>query len=173
VKSPQPRRKVQPAQNGKQLPEEARIDEFLARYSPEVGAVLRAARAHLRSLFPRGHELVFDNYNALVFGFAPTERTSESFLSVAGYPRWVTLFFLRGIDLHDPGGLQEGSEKQVRSIRSRSAQQLAEPAIRVLIAQAMEPHREALLRADPLQTTIRLVSGKQRARRPTTRRAAR
>src|SRR5215471_9200210 len=96
---------------------EAQISAFLAKYSPEVGAELRAARTHLRALFPRGHELVYDNYNALVFAFSPTERTSQAFLSVAGYPRWVNLFFLRGVDLKDPKRLLQGSGSQVRSIR--------------------------------------------------------
>ena len=147
-------------------PVEARIDEFLAKYSREVGSELRAAREHLRSLFPRGYELIYDNYNALVFGFSPTERTSEAFLSVAGYPKWVTLFFLRGIDLHDPGGLLQGSGKQVRSVRLRTARQLSEPAVKALIAQALEPHRKALLGAGPLETIIKSVSAKQRPRRP-------
>jgi len=145
---------------------EAQIDAFLARYSPEVGAQLRAARAHLRSLFPRGHELVYDNYNALVFAFSPSERTSEAFLSVAGYPKWVTLFFLPGVGLNDPNGLLQGAGSKVRSIRLSSVKQLEEPAVQALVAQAIEPHHQALARAERLQTTIKLEAAKQRPRRP-------
>ena len=145
---------------------EAQIDSFLERYSPEVAAELRAARAYLRSVFPRGHELVYDNYNALVFAFSPTERTADAFLSVAGYPRWVNLFFLYGAELSDPSHLLRGSGKQVRNIRLSSAQQLSEPSVQALIDQALSPRREALLRAEPLQTTVKSVSAKQRPRRP-------
>ena len=145
------------------------ISACLSKYSPEVRSELRAARTRLRSMFPRGYELVYDNYNALVFGFSPTERTSEAFISVAGYPKWVTLFFLRGVDLQDPKGLLQGVGKQVRSIRLRSARQLSEPAVKALIAQATEPHREALHRAKPLQTIVKSVSPKQRSRRPARR----
>jgi hypothetical protein len=63
---------------------EAQIESFLAKYSPAIATELRAAKGRLRAFFPRGHELVYDNYNALVFGFATTERTSDAFLSVAG-----------------------------------------------------------------------------------------
>jgi len=57
---------------------EARIDTFLERYSPEIESRLRESRATLRGHFPpHGHELVFDNYNALVFGFSPSEKQSE------------------------------------------------------------------------------------------------
>jgi len=116
--------------------------------------------------FFRGHELVYDNYNALVFAFSPTERSSEAFISVAGYPKWVNLFFSHGASLSDPGHLLQGSGVRVRSIRLRSAEQLFEPAIQTLIAQAMEPHREELLRAGPLKTVVKVVSAKQRSRRP-------
>jgi hypothetical protein len=143
---------------------EAQVDAFIARYSVEVGFDLRAARAVLRSCFPRGFELVYDNYNALVFGFSPTERASESILSVAGYPRWVTLFFLRGVELEDPAGLLQGSGRQVRSIRLASARQLDEPAIAALVRQSMEPFRAKLLQAKPLQTIIKSVSARQRPR---------
>ncbi len=145
---------------------EVQIDSFLAKYSPAIAGELRAARLRLRSLFPRGHELVYDNYNALVFGFAPTERTSEALLSVAGYPKWVTLFFLNGVKLEDPSHLLQGTGSRVRSIRLSSAEQLADPAVHSLIEQAVGPYREALIRAGPLQTTIKSVSVKQRSRRP-------
>lgn len=145
---------------------EARIGSFLSKYSPEVRREFEAARASLRSLFPRGHELVFDNYNALVFAFSPTERSSDAFVSVAGYPRWVTLFFLRGVDLEDPKGLLEGGGSQVRSIRLKSARQMSERGVRALMVQAIKPHRKALSAAEPLRTTIKSVVAKQRPRRP-------
>lgn len=144
---------------------EAQVESFVAKYSPAIAAELRAARGRLQALFPRGHELVYDNYNALVFGFAATERTSDAFLSVAGYPNWVTLFFLHGANLDDPSRLLQGAGSQVRSIRLRSAEQLDEQPVQALIEQAARPYREALLRAAPLRTTIKSVSAKQRPRR--------
>ena len=149
-------------------PVDAKIAGFLAKYSPALNAELRAARSNLRKLFPRGHELVYDNYNALVFAFSATERASDAFLSVAGYPNWVTLFFLPGVGLDDPNGLLQGSGSQVRSIRLSSAGQLREPAVKKLIAQAMAPHRKALKTCVPLVTTIKSVSAKQRPRRSAT-----
>jgi hypothetical protein len=145
---------------------EPQIRGFLAKYSPPIAKELRAARARLRKLFPRGHELVYDNYNALVFGFSPTERASDAVISVAGYPRWVTLFFLHGVGLDDPEGLLQGAGSRVRNVRLESSKQLADPAIRALIAQALKPHREAFRRAPALRTTIRSVSKKQRPRTP-------
>jgi hypothetical protein len=145
------------------------IKAFLAKYSPDIAAQLRAARTQLRALFPRGHELVYDNYNALVFGFSPTERSAQAFISIAGYPQWITLFFLRGVDLDDPDRLLEGSGKQVRGIRLGAQRKLRDPAVRALIEQAIEPHREALAAGPALKTIVKSISPKQRARRPAAR----
>jgi hypothetical protein len=145
---------------------ETQIAAFLSKYAPEIEAQLRDARARLRALFPRGFELVYDNYNALVFGISPTERTSGAFLSVAGYPRWVTLFFLDGASLADPKGLLGGQGKQVRSIRLGRSTDIEEPEVAALIALATRPHQAAFLAAPPLSTIVKSVSAKQRTRRP-------
>lgn len=145
---------------------ETQIAAFLDRYTPAMAAQLGAARQRLRALFPRGHELVFDNWNALVFGISPGGRTSDAFISVAGYPKWTTLFFLHGATLDDPHRLLEGDGKQVRGVRLAGPQDFDRPELAALIAQAVAPHRAALDAAPPLATEIRLVAQKQRPRRP-------
>lgn len=144
---------------------ERRIAAFIGKYSPEIAARLREARARLRDFFPRGFELVFDNYNALVFGISPSENTRDAFVSIAGYPRWVTLFFLHGVDLPDPDKLLEGSGKQVRSIRLKTAEQIDAPAVRALIDCASAPLRTRLNAAPALKTLIKMEVARQRPRR--------
>jgi hypothetical protein len=140
-----------------------RISSFLAKFTPKVAAQLRAARRKLRAQIPRGYELVFDNYNALVFGFSPTEKSSESVISLAVYPGWVTLFFLWGTKLTDPQHLLEGSGKQVRSIRLSSPDDLDTAPVRALIRQAVGAAPFA--KAPKLSTVIKSVSAVQRPRR--------
>jgi hypothetical protein len=147
-------------------PIERRIEAFVAKYTPAIAAQLRDARQRLRSHFPRGVEMVFDNYNALVFGIGPTGHSRDSFISIAGYPKWVTLFFLNGADLPDPEGLLEGDGRQVRGIRLKTPADLDSPAIAALVAHAIAPHRDALAAAPPLATVIKMEVAKQRARRP-------
>ena len=144
---------------------ERRIAAFIDRYTPAIAAQLRDARQRLRARFPRGVEMVFDNYNALVFGIGPTDQSRDSFISIAGYPKWVTLFFLDGAALPDPEGLLEGDGKQVRGIRLKSPADLDAPAVAVLIAQAIAPHRDTLAAAAPLATVIKAEVEKQRPRR--------
>ena len=145
------------------------IRAFLAKYELEIVAQVQAARKHLAKLFPRGFELVYDNYNALVFGISSSERASDAIVSVAAYPRWVTLFFLKGAALSDPAGLLEGAGKTVRGIRLVPFDVLASKAVTALIEQAVRPYRAAFARAPRLSTVVKSVSRKQRPRRPRAR----
>jgi len=145
---------------------ERQVDRFLAKYTPAIEADLRATRARLRSRFPCGYELVFDNYNALVFGISPTDKSKDAFISIAGYPRWVTLFFLHGITLVDPHGLLEGTGKRVRGIRLTRPSDIDAPVVIDLIEQAVEAQATSLASAPPMTTIVRMVVGAQRPRRP-------
>jgi len=145
---------------------ERRIEACVARYTPEIAAQLRDARQRLRAHFPRGVEMVFDNYNALVFGIGPADRTRASFISIAGYPKWVTLFFLDGAGLDDPEGLLQGDGQQVRGVRLKTPADMDTPALLALIEQAIAPHRTELDAAPPLSTVIKAEVARQRPRRP-------
>jgi hypothetical protein len=148
------------------MADEPSIAALVARYAPAVAADLQAARAHLASLVPRGFELVYDNYNALAFGFCPSLRASEAVVSVAAYPRWVTLFFLQGVSLDDPGRVLQGTGSRVRSVRLQPFGRLHAPEIASLLEQALARHAAAFGAAPPLSTVLKSVSDKQRPRRP-------
>ncbi len=145
---------------------EKRILEFLEKYTPEVARATQTCRDTVRALFPTGFELVYDNYNALVFAFGSTERASGAIVSLAAYPRWVTLFFANGVDLQDPHGLLQGGGARVRGIRLNAPEDLNRPDVQQLLLQALAGHAGALTAAPALQTSIKSVSAKQRSRRP-------
>ena len=89
---------------------DAQLRGFIARFSPPIAKRARAVLAKIRARLPGAMEFVYDNYYALVVGFGPTGRPSEAPFSIVIYPRWVTLCFLDGADLPDPGGLLRGSD---------------------------------------------------------------
>ena len=142
------------------------ISGFLAKYSPEIAAQAGEAREHLSKNFPRGFELVYDNYNALVFVFASSERASSALLSIAVYPKWTTLFFAKGAVLDDPGKILEGHGAQIRAVRLRPLSRLYEPAVQALIHAAIRLAGPGLQSAPPLSTVIKSISAKQRPRKP-------
>ena len=120
----------------------------------------------MRRLLPGAVQMVYDNYNALVIGFGPTERPSQAVFSVVLYPRWVTLFFLEGAFLPDPDRLLKGNGKQVRRIILENAAMLDRPAVRTLMKHAIREAEVPFSRTTPGRLIIKSVSAKQRPRRP-------
>ena len=82
---------------------------FIARFRPEIAVLIRAARARMRKRLPGAVEMVYDNTYALVVGFGATERPSEALFSIVTSPRRVSLCFLQGASLPDPGRLFNAS----------------------------------------------------------------
>lgn len=151
----------------------AELASFLARYDPPIAALARAARAELRQRLRGATELVYDNYNALVIGFGPSERPSEAIFSLVLYPRYVSLCFLQGAKLPDPRKRLRGKGKVVRHLRLASAATLDEPGVRSLMELALA---RAKVRLDPgarHRLVIRSISAKQRPRRPRAKAASR
>jgi hypothetical protein len=143
------------------------LDGFLAKYLPAIEDETRECLKILRRRLPGAVQLVYDNYNALVIGFGPSERASEAILSLVIYPRYLMLYFLQGASLPDPDCLLRGSGKVGRHIRLRGASDLNRPEIRALIDTAVEC---APAPFDPDAAAgslvIRSISAKQRPRRP-------
>ena len=142
---------------------------FLARYSPAIRRQARAALATMRARLPGATEFVYDNYNALVIGFGPTDRPSDAVFSIVLYPRWVTLFFLNSAELADPQKLLKGSGRIVRHIVLDEASTLDKPAVRALMADALADADPPFTSNRHRQLTIRSISPRRRSRRPSSR----
>jgi hypothetical protein len=143
------------------------LDVFLARYNPAIEKFARDVRTRLKKQLPTAVEMVFDNYNALVLGYAAVDKSTACVISIALYPRWVTLFFLFGAKLNDPHHLLTGGGKQVRQIRLLSPEQIDAPEVADLIAQAVATS-PIPFPAPKSVTVIKTVVAKPRPRRSST-----
>ena len=145
----------------------AQLAGFLAKFTPAVAALARAALVTMRKRLPGAIELVYDNYNALAIGFAPTERASDAVFSIAVFPRRPILCFLQtGAQLPDPDGLLEGDGKQVRHIPLASPGVLDTPAVRALMKEALARADVPFDRRAKHRIVIKSISAKQRPRVP-------
>jgi len=145
---------------------DAQLAGFLAKYAPEIADLAEDIRAEMRKLYPTSLELVYDNYNALVIGYCPTERPSEAIFSIVLYPKWVSLFFLQAKGLSDPDRILCGGGTMARHIVLPSAAALHLPEVQSLM-------KEAVMRAKVLfdpkgvhRLIIQSISPTQRPRRP-------
>jgi hypothetical protein len=145
---------------------QSRLDIFLARFTPEVDALARALIARMRARLPGAAIIVYDNYNSLAIGFGPTEKPSHAVLSLAVFPRWVTLHFLHGADLPDPGGILRGEGVRVRHVRLHDQEALEDRRIEALIGEAAARSEPPFDPSAEQRLVIKSVSAKQRPRRP-------
>jgi hypothetical protein len=121
------------------VPAEAQLAAFIAKFSPEMQARIRACRAKMRERFPDAVELVYDNYNFLVIGYGPTARASDAILSLAAHARGVNLCFLqRGPELPDPASILRGSGKVARNLTLDAPEDLDRPDVAAIINAALE-----------------------------------
>jgi hypothetical protein len=121
----------------------------------------------MRKTVPGGLEFVYDNYNALVFGYGPTEKASEAVLSLAVFPEWVTLCFLKGAKLADPKKLLKGGGNIVRNVRLTAPSHLDDPDVRDLINEAIATAKPQFAPGGKSpKTVVKSISAKQRPRRP-------
>jgi hypothetical protein len=144
------------------------LSGFIAKYTPEMADTVVEALEKLRARLPGAYQLVYDNYNALVIGFGPSERPSEAIFSLVAYPRYASLCFLQGArqTLADPDHLLRGDGTTVRHIRLEGAARLDAPPVEDLIAQSLEQAAVPMTPSTNGRLIIRSISPKQRPRRP-------
>ena len=148
------------------VPADAQLEGFILKFTPEVAGQARAALVAMCERLPTATILVYDNYNALAIGFGPNERASDAILSLAVFPRWVSLFFLQGVGLPDPVGLLKGAGTKARHIVLKDIAILREPAVQDLIDAALAGARVPLPSAGEGRLVVKSSSEKQRPRRP-------
>lgn len=69
--------------------------KFLLPYPDSVKAAALWLREFVWDLYPETNELIYDNYNAVAFGWSPTDKAGDVFCSIAVYNAYVNWFFKR------------------------------------------------------------------------------
>lgn len=144
---------------------EAQLRSFIEKFDLKDQKLIRSVRSAVRKRLPTANELVWDNYNFFVIGYSPTDRPTDSIVSIAARASGVGLCFIHGAQLPDPKRLLLGSGKQTRFIRVEAASQLAHPDVEALIAAAIAQARTPLPEKGHGRLVVRSVATKQRPRR--------
>ncbi len=119
----------------------------------------------MRKLLPTAIELVYDNYNFFVIGYASTERALDCIVSIAAAANGVGLSFYNGAALADPKKLLLGGGKQNRFIRLPTIAPLKSLDVLKLIRAAAAQGKTPLSVTGGGELVIKSISKKQRPRR--------
>ena len=120
------------------------IDAYLQTKNPELKVLANELRRVVRKTAPESREAV----NA--WG-VPTFDFHGPFCILMVGKNHVTFGFTRGTSLGDPAGLLEGTGKNLRHVKLKTAEQLRDANLRQLILEAAEMNH-----ASPMTSSMRV-----------------
>src|SRR6201994_3128322 len=94
--------------------------KFLLPYPDNVKAAALWLRDFVWDLYPETNELIYDNYNALAFGWSPTDKAGDVFCSIAIYSTHLNFGFNRGAEIPDKKNILVGDGSLYRYIRIKN-----------------------------------------------------
>src|SRR5712675_824549 len=112
--------------------------KFLAPFSDEITELVLWLREFVWDLYPKTNELIYDNYNALAFGWSPTEKVGHTFCSIAigRTSKNVHFGFYWGSELSDPEKILLGEGNQYRYIFEKDKKNFPKVYIKKLVQEA-------------------------------------
>ena len=112
--------------------------KFLSPFPDEVRELALWLREFVWDLYPNTNELIYDNYNALAFGWSPTDRVGHTFSSIAvGRTTYNVHFgFYWGSEIADPDKILLGQGNQYRYILVKNKNDFSKTYIKKLVKEA-------------------------------------
>ena len=139
--------------------------QFLKPYPQQVQEITLWLRDFVWDLYPEANELLYDNYNAVVTGFSPSQNTSDVVCSVAVYSNYVNFGFMWGTKIADTDKILVGGGNQYRYITVKDKKDFPKAYMKKLLKEAfaystakMKPGKEILKGA----TIVKSISPKKR-----------
>jgi hypothetical protein len=117
--------------------ETANLLNFLAPFDKGIQELALGLRDFVWDKYPQCNELIYDNYNALAFGWSLTEKMGDLFCSIAVYGNKDVHFgFYWGSQIADPEKMLLGNGKQYRYIKVTDKSSFPAAYISKLVAEA-------------------------------------
>ncbi|MGC4034810.1 MAG: DUF1801 domain-containing protein [Chitinophagaceae bacterium] len=110
--------------------------KFLEPYPPEVIEIVLWLRDFAWDLYPKTNELIYDNYNAVAFGWSITEKLSHTFCSIAALPKYAHFGFFYGTQIADPEKRLLGKGNQYRYVVVAKKEDFPKQYIKKLLKEA-------------------------------------
>ena len=111
--------------------------KFLEPFTKEIQDIALELRKFVWDLYPDTNELIYDNYNAVAFGWSPSDIVGETFCSIAvGSNKYIHFGFYWGSKIEDPKKILQGKGNQYRFIRVKTIADFPADYMKLLIQKA-------------------------------------
>jgi hypothetical protein len=114
------------------------LQQFLRPFDKEINELVFWLRAFVWNLYPKTNELIYDNYNAVAFGWSPTDRQGHVFCSIAvgRTSKNVHFGFYWGNEIADPEKMLIGEGRQYRYLLVKNNKDFPKDYITQLLKEA-------------------------------------
>lgn len=112
------------------------LERFLAPYPKQVIALALSLREFVWDLYPNCNELIYDNYNAVAFGWSTSDRLGDTFCSIAAFSNFVHFGFFYGTRIADPEKKLSGKGNQYRYIKIENNSDFPKTYVKKLLKEA-------------------------------------
>lgn len=151
--------------------------KFLKPFPGPIEEKVLWLREFVWDLYPQANELIYDNYNAVAFGWSPTDKVGHTFCSIAvgRTSHNVHFGFYWGSEIADPRKMLIGEGNQYRYILVKDLKEFPKAYIKKLVKEA---HANSLAKVkDPRQiiqghTITKSVSAAKRVKAKKVKKAA-
>lgn len=140
--------------------------KFLEPFDEKIAETALWLRDFVWDRYPECIELIYDGPAALAFGWTPSGRTSDTFITIAIYNNACVQFgFYYGAVLRDPKKVLEGEGKQYRFVRVTDTKDFP---VKYVIGLMHEAHTNSLATMKSMtdlpkgSTVVKSVSAKKR-----------
>jgi hypothetical protein len=144
--------------------------KFLKPFSKEIIERVLWLREFIWDHYPQTNELIYDNYNALAFGWSPTDRVGHTFCSIAvgRTSNNVHFGFYWGSEISDPDKILLGEGNQYRYILVPDKNKFPKAYIKKLVREAYANSLEKVKDKKQImngQTIVKSISTKKREKK--------
>jgi len=144
--------------------------KFLKPFSKEIIERVLWLREFIWDHYPQTNELIYDNYNALAFGWSPTDRVGHTFCSIAvgRTSNNVHFGFYWGSEISDPDKILLGEGNQYRYILVPDKNKFPKAYIKKLVKEAYANSLEKVKDKKQImngQTIVKSISTKKREKK--------
>lgn len=144
--------------------------KFLKPFDESIKELVLWLRDFVWDMYPKANELIYDNYNALAFGWSPTDKVGHTFCSIAvgRTSKNVHFGFYWGSQIGDPKKLLIGEGNQYRYILVKNKKDFPKTYIKKLIKEAYANSLAKVKDKKQLKeglTITKSISAKKRSRK--------
>jgi hypothetical protein len=144
------------------------LKKFVQPFPKEIQERVFWLRDFVWDLYPHANELIYDNYNAVAFGWSPTDKVGHVFCNIAigRSSHNVHFGFYWGAELKDPEKKLLGEGNQYRYLRVPDLDTFPRAYIEKLMRDAYKNSMTKVKDKSQImsgQTITKSISGKKRA----------